>query len=284
MLNETEDGMEPTDHPEESASQINSIRDIASALDGLGLETTNPIHAVLTKLTKHLSFMSVAQVNLQKQNKSLQDGERKVKVDAAVRFLTNPMSVRVVRHNYRLLFLIEDLLLVFNPEDAPLVSTDLPTVNDLIAAATGVFKELVRLIKRESEMHTVVQKSHIGWKVASVLDEEELDIEEQEDSKILSTRAVMAAEKQFMAFSIDKAKTLQYAKGGGYGSSRGGRGGRGGKVGRGGKGTRGGKSSPKLNAISHNSGGKITKPRNGGCHRCGGPHYVRACPKPLLKE
>ena len=93
------------------------------------------------------------------------------------------------------------------------------TFNDLISAATGVLKEVVRLIKCESEMHTVVQKSHIGWKVASVLDEDELAIEEKEDSKILSTKAVIAAEKQFMTFSIDKAKTLQYSKGGGYGSA-----------------------------------------------------------------
>ena len=83
MINETEDTMEPTDQPEESASQNNSIRDIASALDSLGLETTNPMHAVLTKLTRHLSTMSVAQDSLEKQNKLLQNVERKAKVDTA---------------------------------------------------------------------------------------------------------------------------------------------------------------------------------------------------------
>ena len=40
----------------------------------------------------------------------------------------------------------------------------------------------------------------------SVLDEEKLALEEKEESKILSTKAVTAAEKQLMTFSIDKAK------------------------------------------------------------------------------
>ena len=106
-------------------------------------------------------------------------------------------------------------------------------------------------------------------------------------------RAVSEVEKAVAGVNRDVAwvdeieRVVTDVAGVGYGTSRGGRGGRGGKVGRGGKGTRGGKSaSPKnnLNGISHNSGGKIAKPRNGGCHRCGGPHYVRACPKPLLKE
>ena len=146
---------------------------------------------------QYLSTMTVAQDGLEKQNKFLLEAERKAKVDTAVRLLTNPMSVRVVRHNYRLLFHVEDLLTVFNPGNTPLVSNDLDTINDLISAATGDLKEVVRLIKSESEMHTVFQESHIGWKVASVLDEDELALEEKQESKILSTKAVTAAEKQF---------------------------------------------------------------------------------------
>ena len=49
----------------------------------------------------------------------LLEAERKAKVDTAVRFLTNPMSVRVVRHNYHLLFHVEDLFTVFNPGNTP---------------------------------------------------------------------------------------------------------------------------------------------------------------------
>ena len=90
MINETEATMEATDQPAETASQNNSIRDIASALDSLGLETTNPMHAVLTKLTRHLSTMSVAQDSLEKQNKLLQDAERKAKVDTAAKFFKQP--------------------------------------------------------------------------------------------------------------------------------------------------------------------------------------------------
>ena len=137
-------------------------------------------------------------------------------------------------------------------------------------------------------MHTVAKKSHIGWRVATVLDQDELELEEKEESKLLSTKAITAAEKQYMTFQIDKAKTLQYSKNGaGYGGrggsgGRGGRGGRSGRCGRGGKGAYGDRDS--LNGVSPDNGGKVKKPRNGGCHRCGGPHFVRACPKPIQKD
>ena len=29
--------------------------------------------------------------------------------------------------------------------------------------------------------------------------------------------------------------------------------------------------------------GGVSKPKRGGCQRCGGPHFVRACPKPVVE-
>ena len=42
------------------------------------------------------------------------------------------------------------------------------------------------------------------------------------------------------------------------------------------------------NAGSDNLGkakvGVSKKPKTGGCHRCGGPHFVRSCPKPVVSS
>ena len=29
--------------------------------------------------------------------------------------------------------------------------------------------------------------------------------------------------------------------------------------------------------------GGVSKPKKGGCHRCGGAHLVRSCPKPVVE-
>ena len=51
------------------------------------------------------------------------------------------MSVCSIRHNFRVLHLIEDLLAIFCPEGVPLVATDLVAINDIIVAASGVLIE-----------------------------------------------------------------------------------------------------------------------------------------------
>ena len=113
---ETQENMDsvadqPTGNGSISGSRIqnasDNIRDLTASLQNIGLDTTDPMHNVLSKLAKHLGNMSVAQDNLVKQNKFLLAAERKAKVDTAVRLLTNPMSVRLVRYNYHLRFHIE---------------------------------------------------------------------------------------------------------------------------------------------------------------------------------
>ena len=74
-----------------------NIRDIAASLQNIGLDTTDPMHNVLSELAKHLGNMSVDQDNLVKQNKFLLEAERKAEVNTAVCLLTNPMSVK---YNY----------------------------------------------------------------------------------------------------------------------------------------------------------------------------------------
>ena len=40
----------------------------------------------------------------------------------------------------------------------------------------------------------------------------------------------------------------------------------------------------KKGALSKTKEWGVSKPKKGGCHRCGGPHFVRACPKPVASE
>ena len=133
-------------------------------------------------------------------------------------------------------------------------------------------------------MHMVVQESHLGWKVAQELDKEELDVEEKDSAKILTGKTVASAEKSLMTYQLDRDKTSNHkSKGGAGGAIGAGRGrGHGGRGGQGGRG--GGKGKGAFNGVSPSGAEKVTKPCNGGCHRCGGHHFVRSCPKPLVKD
>ena len=104
-------------------------------------------------------------------------------------------------------------------------------------------------------------------------DEEETATEEKDSLKLIKSKDISTAEKAYMSFNLDKNKTSSFNKGSG---GRGGASTRGARKGKGGKGGKGnGKSN--LNQVSGGTVGKSNKPRSGGCHRCGGPHFVRSC-------
>ena len=58
------------------------------------------------------------------------------------------MSIRSVKLNFKVLHLVQDLLMVFNPDSKPLVPMDLETMADIAAAAVTFMEELVRLLLR----------------------------------------------------------------------------------------------------------------------------------------
>ena len=265
--------------------QENLVAQFTATLATLNLQDDQPaMHSMLKQLTSGLATMSLAQEQLSQKQKALVESDRKSKVEAAVRGVTNPMSIRNIRLNYRVLHLIDDLLEVFCPDGAQYVATNLTDVNDLIQAATTVLFEISRILKTENEKHVVAQSSHLGWRVVKELDKKDPDHDEMEESKLVSEAAVVQAERQFMSYQLDMQKTLNFTKAG-----HGGRGGgqrvaprRGGSSGsaRGGK----GRTSLKSMGLDTSKAGRVSKPRYGGCHRCGGPHFVRSCPKPLAKD
>ena len=80
-----------------------------------------------------------------------------------------------------------------------------------------------------------------------------------------------------MAYHVDRAKTASHRVGDGRGDA-----GAGAEWGRA-KGKGKGKGKSTLNGVNAGGVGKSSKPRNGGCHRCGGPHFVRACTVAIQK-
>ena len=256
---------------------LGEVADLQVAIDALELDEANLMVAVMNLMTKKISSMTLQQVTFKMQNTLLMAASRKSKIDDTVAKLNNPMSIRSVKQNYKVLYLLQDLLTVFKPDGHLLVPGSLEDMSDLAVAAVQILEENVRILLRDNEVHQVAKESHLGWNIITFLNEEEVDEEEKDSARIIKSKDVVAAEKSFMSFSIDWQKMANH-KSGGRGGEGGGRGGRGGRGGHGGKG-RGGKC---LNGVAAGSEvGKASERRNGGCHRCGGPHFVRKCTVPL---
>ena len=180
------------------------------------------------------------------------------------------MSQRAVTNNFRILHIIDDILTVLKPNGQVLVPVTLGRADATIEAQVVLLEEISRILQRDSEVHQIAKDSHIGWALLPYLDEEETATEEKDSLKLIKSKDVAMAEKNFMSFTLDKSKTSTFNRGAaGKGASTRGKGKNKGK------GRQKGKST--LNQVSGGSVGKSKKNRSGGCHRCGGPHFVRSC-------
>ena len=101
-------------------------------------------------------------------------------MDEGVSKLSNPMSVRAVKLNFRVLHLLEDILSVLKPEGVVLVPTDLVKVGAMIVV---LLEEVTRLLLRDCEVHQVAKDSHLGWSLLPFLDEEETAYKERNSRK-----------------------------------------------------------------------------------------------------
>ena len=135
------------------------VADIQLAVDA---DDANPMVALMTLMTRKISSLYLQHVTSKKQNALLMAAARKSRIDDTVAKLANPMSIRAVKLNYKLLFMVEDLLSVFKPDGLALVPTNLDNMKDLSTAAVLVLEEIVRLLKRDSEVHQVAKDSHLG--------------------------------------------------------------------------------------------------------------------------
>ena len=190
---------------------LHDLADIQLAFDNLALDDpdTNPMVQLMTQMSRQLSALNIKQATTKKQNAMLLVSARKAKVDETVGKLTNPMSVRAVSLNFMFMFMVEDMLAVFKPDGAALVHTDLDNMRDLSAAAAVFLEEIVRLIQRDSEVHQLAKDSHMGWNLLPFLDEEETAVEERDSARLIKSKEVVASEKAYMSFHIDRNKTAR---------------------------------------------------------------------------
>ena len=254
---------------------LEDMGDIGAAVADITVDG-GPMVSVLETMAAKINTLTVDSRFTKLENQQLVIAARKAKLAALVGKLTNPMSIRAVTMNAKLDNMVQDLLSTIKSNGQLRVPVSFDDMTLLIESQVVVLEELSRLLLRDTEVHLITKESHIGWALLPFLDEEETAEEEKESLKLIKSKVISDAEKAFMSFHVDKNKIYTYSKGaGGRGGGRGGRGGVSTRGARKGKGGRGGKAN--INQVSGGNVGKSSKPRSGGCHRCGGPHFVRSC-------
>ena len=255
---------------------LDDMGDIGAAVADITVNGGQMV-SVLETMAAQINTLKVDSRFTKLENKHLLIAARKAKLAVLVGKLSNPMSIRAVTMNAKLDNMVQDLLSIIKSNGQLRVPVSFDDMTLLIESQVVVLEELSRLLLRDTEIHLITKESHIGWALLPFLDEEETAEDEKDSLKLIKSKVITDAEKAFMSFHVDKNKIYTYSKGaGGRGGGRGARGGaRGGVSARKGKGGRGGKNT--LNQVSGGNVGKSSKPRSGGCHRCGGPHFVRSC-------
>ena len=243
---------------------------IGAAVNAITTDSA-PIITVLEGMVAKIDNLAMENKYTKQENLQLVAAARKAKLSATLAKLTNPMSIRAVTNNCKLHDMIQDILSTLKSNGQLCVPVSIDRATALIQNQVIVLEEMSRLLLRDNEVHQITKDSHIGWALLPYLDEEETATEEKDSLKLIKSKDISTAEKAYMSFNLDKNKTSSFNKGSG------GRGGASTRGARKGKGGRGGKGKSNLNQVSGGTVGKSSKPRSGGCHRCGGPHFVRSC-------
>ena len=93
---------------------LQDFADIQAAVNDMAQAAPNtaPMVEMMTQMARQLSSLTLQQKLTKKQNAVLLASARKARVDESVSKLSNPMSVRAVKLNFRILFMVEDILSV----------------------------------------------------------------------------------------------------------------------------------------------------------------------------
>ena len=164
-------------------------------------------------MSEELHSLSLEQKATKKENSMLVAASRKAKVADTLSRLSNPMSQRAVTLNFRVLHIIEDIMSVLKPNGSVFVPTNLDRAGAVILAQTVLLEEITRIIQRDCEVHQIAKDSHVGWSLLPFLDEEETAYEERDSSKLIKSRDIATAEKNYMTYTLDKSKTSNFRSG-----------------------------------------------------------------------
>ena len=204
--------------------------------------------------------------------------QRKVRLDTVLQPVTNPMFRRAI-----------SLDALLTPDGVVFVveAGQIALAQNLLDNVVPLIKDVADMVTLDADLHLVALTSALGWKTVTHL---ELPNKKKEDGLVesFSSLEVHAAEKELLKYSEAMAKTKNHLMAGRGSSLRGGYsgggsirdGGAGGGRGGGGKANRKGSNKGAGGVGEGVSGGHVDKPRRGGCHRCGGPHFERSCSAP----
>ena len=134
---------------------LHNFSDIQQAVADLTKDTpdTVPMAEMFNTMAKELRSLSLAQKITKRENYLLLAASRKAKVGEVVSRLTNPMSVRAVTLNFRVLHILEDIMSFFKPNGVVYVPTDLVQVGAVILAQVVLLEEVTRLLLRDINLY-----------------------------------------------------------------------------------------------------------------------------------
>jgi hypothetical protein len=129
-------------------------------------------------------------------------------------------------------------------------------------------------ISANSDKHTIARISALGWKLVAGIEELEgdlsgismVDLRSKETAYMKHLAAVAVTTKSVVSTAVTAQGASRWKKNKGKGKKPGGGQNRG---------------SGDASLAKKKGGGVSKKPKTGGCHCCGGAHFVRNCDKPL---
>ena len=218
----------------------------------------------------------VQQLVLDQQNLLTSRKEEEIRI--RVSQFTNPLSKRAVEGLLRLGDAVERLFKVISVGGKVLVAdtNNFAHVNLIISLVVSGLQEMRDRVKTDLNKFDVSLESPLGWKIVSDMEKLEGQCGTISRAELRAQEKVFLQHEQMLA-STRKAANTTKSQGAGNNSNNGKKGGKG-------KNKNKKKKSAAEKALELKDGGGVSKPKRGACHRCGGPHFVRNCPKPLVTD
>ena len=219
-----------------------------------------------------IGMLSLTLKSLTEQTAVLNHAKQDIAVKVGTQ--TNPMSKRAIEHDLRLLDCLEDIRSYLLVNGSPVLVTphNIELVNQAIGLVLAMTETMKSKISANSDKHTIARISALGWKLVSGIEELEgdlsgismVDLRSKETAYMKHLAAVAVTTKSVVSTAATSKGAAKWKKNKGKkpaGSQN--------------------RGSGDSNLGKKKGGGVSKKPKTGGCHRCGGAHFVRNCDKPL---
>ena len=253
--------------PASTPAQAQQLAGLLSQFGALNVGSASP------QVSLSVSQLSAVVQQLVTDHSQLLSAKKESEIQRQVGMFSNPLSKRAVEGLLRMADAVDRVCKILTVGGSVVIATatNFAHINTLIQLVLGGLQEMKDRVQSDLNKFEVSIQSPLGWRFVSGL-------EKLEGSVGTISRADLRAQEQIflrheaLLLASSKAATSKNNQGGGGGAA----------AGKGkGKGKGAAKTSAADQATKKKKGGGVGKPKRGGCHRCGGPHFVRACPKPV---